>query len=245
MAAHIILAAIVITLAAASCQSITGFGFALVMVPLLSLAWDVKPAVALSGVLGTVTLVPLLLEVRGHIRFERLAPLLAGSLAGIPLGLLVLEAVDPGPLRILVGAVVLAATIAIYFAPAVRWRDLGGGTPLTVGVVSGVLGGSTSMNGPPVVLYLLGREPEIDAFRATLLAFFLPSSVAWLVAFGVAGRLTGQVWLLAAAGLPPMALGLWLGARLRGRVSVEVFRVVVLAVLVASSAAVIASAALG
>jgi len=211
------------------------------MVPLLSLAWDVKPAVALSAVLSTVTLVPLLFEARGHVRLGRLAPLLVGSLAGIPVGVLVLDVIDPGPLRIVVGAVVLAASLLLYLTPDVRWRDLGVGTPLAVGAVSGVLAGSTSMNGPPVVLYLLGREREVEAFRATLLAFFLPSAVVTLAAFAWAGRLTGDVMALSAAGLPPLALGLWVGQRLRSRVRVEVFRTVVLGVLVASSLAVILS----
>lgn len=233
-----------ITLAAAGCQSVTGFGFALVMVPLLSLAWEVKPAVALSAVLSTVTLVPLLFQARGHVRLERLVPLLVGSFAGIPVGLLVLEVIDPGPLRIVVGGVVLAASIVLYVTPNVAWRDFGVSTPLAVGAVSGVLAGSTSMNGPPVVLYLLGREREIEAFRATLLAFFLPSAVVTLAAFAWAGRLTGDVMVLAGVGLPPLVLGLWLGQRLRDRVRVDVFRTVVLGVLVASSAAVILSTVL-
>ncbi|NIM31719.1 MAG: sulfite exporter TauE/SafE family protein, partial [Pseudomonas stutzeri] len=45
----------------------TGFGFALVMVPLLSLVWDVKLAVVTTTLLGTAALVPLAIEARQHI----------------------------------------------------------------------------------------------------------------------------------------------------------------------------------
>src|SRR3970282_2079990 len=93
------------------------------MVPLLSLAWEVKPAVVTSTLLGTLLLMPLLYEVRGHVRVGWVAPLLAGSFAGIPAGVLVLDRIDATALEIVVACVVIVAGLLVFLLAR---RFLGG-----------------------------------------------------------------------------------------------------------------------
>jgi uncharacterized membrane protein YfcA len=237
-------AAIVVTCAAALCQSLTGFGFALVMVPLLSLAWDVKSVVVTSTVLGTITLLPLLVEARRHVRLAAVAALLAGSLAGIPAGILLLDWIDPEALKILVGVTVIAASVLVYWVRDVRATRAGVIPAVAAGAVSGVLGGSTSMSGPPVVLYLLGAERDMEAFRGTLIAFFLPMSLVTIAGLAAVGRVTPDVLRTSAIALPALVVGLVLGAWLRYRVREELFRLLVLMLLIFTSIGVIISAAL-
>ncbi|MGB6837189.1 MAG: sulfite exporter TauE/SafE family protein [Dehalococcoidia bacterium] len=234
--------AIVIALLAATCQSLTAFGFALVMVPLLSLAWEVKPAVVTSTLLGTVILLPLTLEVREHVRPARAARLLAGSLLGIPAGVVLLDRIDPEALKVLVGAVVIVASLLLYSARQGTWPEAGGSTPVAVGMIAGVLRASTSMGGPPAVLYLLGAEKGMQSFRATLLAFSLPASVVTIAGLTLAGQVTGEIVRASAIALPAVAVGLILGRWMRAWIDEEVFRTVVLAVLILTSVAVIVSA---
>lgn len=237
-------AAVLITWGAAVCQSLTGFGFALVMVPLLSLVWDVKSAVVTSTLLGTVTLLPLVFEARRHVHLAATATLLLGSLVGIPVGLLILEVADPESLKIFVGVVVIAASILYYRVREVRTMRSGAAPAAGVGVVSGVLGGSTAMGGPPAIFYLLGTERSVEVFRGTLLAFFLPNNLIRIGAFAGVGRVTPDVLRLSAIALPALFVGLFVGARLRQRVREETFRLLVLLVLILTSLGVIASASL-
>jgi hypothetical protein len=238
-------AAIVITCGAALCQSLTGFGFALVMVPLLSLAWDVKSVVVTSTVLGTITLLPLLVEARQHVRLAAVAALTVGSLAGIPAGILLLDWIDPEALKILVGLTVIAASVLVYRVRDVRATRAGVIPAVAAGAVSGVLGGSTSMSGPPVVLYLLGAEKDVEAFRGTLIAFFLPMSLVTIAGLAAVGRVTPDVVRTSIIALPALVVGLVLGARLRYRVREELFRLLVLLLLILTSIGVIISASLG
>ena len=223
-------------------MSVTGFGFALVMTPLLALIWDVKPTIASSVLLSTVALLPLLIEVRGNASMSRVSVLLVGSLAGIPPGVFLLERLDAGALQVMVAATVIVASALLYFSP-----NLAGGEDtvrgrLMAGFVSGSIGSSTSLSGPPIVLYLLGRESDVAAFRATLLLFFLPGNVVTILAFALVGQITGDVLVLSVAALPAIALGLMFGAWLRSHVQPERFRAVVVAVLIVTSLAVLASA---
>ena len=224
-------------------MAVTGFGFALVMTPLLALIWDVKPTIASSVLLSTVALLPLLIEVRGNASMSRVSVLLVGSLAGIPPGVFLLERLDAGALQVMVAATVIVASALLYFSP-----NLAGGEDtvrgrLMAGFVSGSIGSSTSLSGPPIVLYLLGRESDVAAFRATLLLFFLPGNVVTILAFALVGQITGDVLVLSVAALPAIALGLMFGAWLRSHVQPERFRAVVVAVLIVTSLAVLASVA--
>ena len=188
-----------------------------------------------------MALLPLLVEVRAHIPIERASILVLGSFVGIPLGVVVLQELDSDALQALVASTVIVTALLLYFRPVV---EPGPGTrtaQLATGFVSGVVGGSTSMGGPPIVLYLLGREREIEAFRATLLAFFLPGSVLQIAILAGVGRITGDVLLLVAAALPAVGVGLLSGAWLRRHVEAERFRAIVVAVLVLTSAAVLIS----
>jgi uncharacterized membrane protein YfcA len=238
-------AAIAITLGAAVCQSLTGFGFALVMVPLLTLAWDVKSAVVTSTVLGTTALLPLLFEARRHVRLATVAALLTGSLLGIPGGILLLDWIDPEALKILVGVTVIAASLLVYRVREVRSMRAGVAPAVAVGAVSGVLRASTSMGGPPAVLYLLGAERNLEVFRGTLLAFFFPMSLITIVGLAAVGRITPDVVRTSAIALPAMVVGLVVGAWLRYRVREEAFRLLVLLILILTSVGVIVSALRG
>ncbi len=245
MSAEIIAAAVAIAFLAAACQSLTAFGFALVMVPLLALTWEVKPAVVTSTVLGTIVLLPLLYEVRGQIRPRQVAPLFLGSLPGIPLGILVLERIDVTALEVVVAVVVIVAALLLFLSPKLSLKRPSMPISLLVGGLSGVLRAATSMGGPPVVIYTLTFEREVERFRATLLAFFLPASLVTIGGLAIVGRIDGDILLATAVGLPAAVLGSLAGRWARTRVSEAIFRLVVLGVLFASSGAVLASAAAG
>ncbi len=245
MTGETVLAAVAIAFLAAACMSVTGFGFALVMTPLLTIAWNVKPAVATSILLSTLTLFPLLVEVRGHVSLPRVSLLFLGSILGVPPGVFLLESLDPDTLRIIVAATVLVATFLLYLRPAPHSSNDSNDPVLlrlTAGFLSGALGSSTSLGAPPIALYLLGRKLEVRSFRATILAFFLPANILALIAFALVGQISRDVLLLSAAALPAVALGLASGAWLRHRLDPERFRALVVAILISSSIAVLLSA---
>ncbi len=113
------------------------------------------------------------------------------------------------------------------------------------GAISGGGGSATSIGAPLVVLYLLGREPDIQRFRATLLAFFLSASVVTLALFIFIGRVDSDVLTVGAAGVPAIVAGVITGGWPRGHVEAEFFRCLVVGLLVCVSVLVIAFTALG
>lgn len=245
MDAEVIVLAALIAFGAATTQSVTGFGFALVYAPLLAVAWEVKPAVATTASLSLVVNVLVLLQVRGHVTTGRLPGLYAGYLVGVGPGLLVLEYVSGDVLEVIVGGVVIVATLALYFQPSIDASEDTFPIRVLAGAVSGASASSTGIGGPPVVLYMIGREPDVQRFRVTLLAYFLPISVVTLGLFVAVGRIDGNVLLVSGASIPAIVAGVALGAWMRSWISAELFRRIVVALLVVMSALLIAFTVFG
>lgn len=246
MSTETLVAVACIAFFAAVCQSVTAFGFALVMVPLLSLAWEVKPAVVTSTLLSTTFMIPLLYGVRSKIEGRAIAPLLAGSFLGIPVGVLILSRLAGDALQIVVAVTVLAASAAVYWSPSAGTARPHVSVAVLAGGISGALRGATSMSGPPVVLYALSSlGQEVDRFRANVFGVLLPASLVTIAGLAIAGLIDGDVLLACLAALPTMMVGTLTGAWVRRRVSPAVFRPIVLLVLVGSSVVVFATAVAG
>jgi uncharacterized membrane protein YfcA len=243
--ADVIILAVLIAFFAATTQSITGFGFALVYAPLLAVAWEVKPAVATTATLSLVVNVLVLMQVRGHVTTPRLPGLYAGYLVGVGPGLLVLEYVSGDVLEVIVGAVVIVATTALYFQPRIDASEDTLPIRMLAGAASGASAASTGIGGPPVVLYMIGRETDVQRFRATLLAYFLPISIVTLALFAAVGRIDGDVLTVSAVSVPAILIGVVLGAWMRARISADVFRRIVMGLLVGMSALLIAFTVFG
>lgn len=226
---------IVVLVAGASIvQALTGLGFGLMIVPPLILVVGVKDAVVVANLLGTILSAGLLLRTHEHADWRSALTLLAGALVGMPLGLAVLTWADPDVLQ--VGIAVAVIVFTVLLSRGLRLHGGGiAGDGLT-GVLSGVLRMSTSMSGPPVVIYLQGKGLGSIPFRATISAFFVLSGVAGALLFFAGGRITGDVAREVLVGLPALAAGFAGGQLLYSRVDEARFRKLVLAVLFASAA---------
>lgn len=223
--------AIAIAFFAAMAQGLTGFGFALVLVPLLSLFFDPRATVAVSITLGLATKIPLLYFDRRHIQWRLIAPLTVAAFAGIVIGARLALLADPRFLRVGIAVTVIVA--AVLMLGNFRWR-VGASRAATaaVGFVSGILTGSTSMGGPPVALFGVNQAWAKESMRGNLVAYFTLTSLFTTSVFVVLSGVGDDVWRLDALMLPGIVAGLFLGNALYQRVKAEaLYRVVVLFVL--------------
>ncbi len=220
-------------------QSLTGLGFGLMIVPPLVMVVGAKDAVVVSNVLGTALSAVLLLRSHGHVEWRMGAILFASTVVGMPAGLLVLIWIDPDVLQVVIALTVIAFTILL--ARGMRLHAAGLIGDVLTGFASGVLRMSTSMSGPPVVIYLQGRGINSERFRATLAAFFTAGGLVGMVMFAAAGRIDGDVVREIGAGFPALAAGVVGGNALYRRIDESLFRRAVFGVLFGSSALAIAA----
>ena len=233
MGADAITVVILVALLASIAQSVTAFGFALISVPCLVLVLDVKDTVVVVSLLALYSEVLLAYRVWDHVRWPTVGTLMVGSWLGMPLGLLLLLRVPEDALRLIVGLAVVVLAGAL--AAGLRITARGLRTEFAVGAMSGVLQTSTSMSGPPVVSYLVGRGDHRDAFRGGMGVYLLTGSMAAVTIFAIAGVISREALLLSLIGLPAVVAGNVAGTWLVSRIDAGLFRRIVIALLLATA----------
>lgn len=220
-----------VVLLAGVVQTITGFGFALVAAPLLTLAITAKEAVLFILFIGIVVKGYAIAKTWHEGKFARILLLFAASAAGALPGAYVLRTVSDDALKILIGLALMAATLAMYSEYTVHIRRHRLAQSL-VGLASGFLGATTSLSGPPVVLYMINEGQDKTTIRADLARYFFLGNATTLVIAGFTGTsLTGELVWYAAASLPAVVLGWWLGQKIFLHVDAGLFRRIALAVI--------------
>lgn len=214
---------------AAAVQMASGFGFALMAVPMLAVVVGAHDAVLLAVLVGAAFCAYQAVEGRGHRDGWVVARLLVGAVAGLPVGYLVFRRIDADLLTLLIGLLVLAATAAL--ARGVTFSSRSPAADLVAGVFTGVLTTSTATNGPPAVTLLSGRRLPQDEFRATLTAVFLVVDVAAVGVFAVGGEFDRSLLEVAYWCLPGLLAGGYVGWRARSLLSPQRFQSLVLALL--------------
>ncbi len=218
-------------------QVIAGFGFALLAMPIMTLAIPVEQAVVIATLLGGSASLWQALHQRAHAVRPLVRRLVIAAYLGMPFGLVALNVVADSWLRIGLGIAVLVATGLL--AARVRLNHVGPTLDHAAGFLSGVLNTSLGTNGPPLVFVLQGRELEADRFRATILAVFAFSNVAAIVVFALDGKVTSDGLRAAALAVPAWIVGQALGWPTRRHVHGERFRWLVLTLMFAAGASAI------
>ena len=230
--------AVIATFGAAFIRGLTGFGFGILLVPILALALTPVEAVLLINMLAGLLAFS---EIRFVMReAERSALVIAGLLMLTVLpGLLLLEALPANIARLLIALVALSAFGAVLLPR--RAATIPG--PLTTGLTglsAGVLTGFAAMPGPPVVPYYVGRDiPRLTA-KASMIGVFGVAALAGVTSGAVTGLLGWRLVLLGALLFPLVVLGNWLGSRAFGSVSDRVWRIFVGTVLAGAAIAALA-----
>jgi uncharacterized membrane protein YfcA len=212
------------TFVAAGIRGVTGFGMAIVLVPLLALV--VRPdeavvvAILLQFLIGPVGLKTILAD------SERPSSLIiAGSaMLATPLGLWLLARISPDLARILIAGVAIGAFLLVLI-PKRGIRPLHLVHTIATGLGAGILTGFAGMPGPPVVPYYLRHGVSPHQARASMMLVFFATAIAGTVAAFVSGLATGKLVMVAFTLLPPMLAGNWLGARAFGKMDPVIWRI--------------------
>lgn len=210
-------------LVAGCARGFSGFGGALIFVPIASAVVGPRLAVPLLLIVDIVLTPGLVPKAWGKADRGDVGLMLLGACVGIPLGTWLLTHLDGVTIRwCITGVVVLLLALLMS-----GWRFRGvpvGGITVAVGLTSGLFSGTAQVGGPPVVAYWLGGTMSPHVVRANIVLFFAGSSVLSVVSYLAAGLLTWNGVHLSLLIGPTFALGLFTGARLFNRASEVVFR---------------------
>ncbi len=209
-------------LVAAFVQGATGFGFALIVAPVVGL---IDPR--LLPVLLLVLMIPLNLYVgwreRHALDISGASWITLGRLAGTGGGLWVLVAVSPSSLNLLIGASTVLAALASLLAPSFL---PGRGAFLAAGAVTGVTETATGIGGPPLALVYQHRPAPV--LRSTVAVCFVVGEVISVGLLAAAGKVGTHQVLIALLLFPALGLGALLSKAVHQRMGGPLMRALVL-----------------
>jgi uncharacterized membrane protein YfcA len=208
-------------------RGFTGFGFAMVFVPVAAAA--VGPAAAV----GVDAPFSLWFGVRSAPRatWREVIPLLVGSTALLPVGVWLLTRLDPDVTRWVTAGAILLALAALVSG----WRyRTAPSLPLSLatGGASGLASGFAALGGMPLAVFWLASQRASGAqVRDNLMAYFGLSTLVSGVVFTASGVLSGPRFAEALPLLLPYGLGLAVGSHGFRLASDRMFRVVAYGVI--------------
>ena len=217
--------------AAGIMRGFTGFGAALLAVPIFSILWLPHQAIATVMCLATLSNIQLVPGALRTAQWRQTLPIGLATLAMIPVGALALVAFDPDLMRRAISAIVLAFTLLLM--SNWRWSGTPGlGGALVAGSMGGLINGAAGTGGPPIILYLLAGPANANTSRANIIIVYFFMNAGTVVSLAVKGLVQPdtlwRVLLLTA----PWALGLWAGIRLFHNANDALFRRIALLALV-------------
>ena len=220
-------------------QALTGFALALILLGLVG-ATNLVPltsAVNATTIIGFCTSA-LFLYRRRSLHVERvLVPTLVASVAGVVVGVLLLDWLADSEyqvLRLILGASIVGCALSLWRAA----QPLPSNSSPTVfgftGGLAGLLGGMFSAGGPPLV-YLLYRQPKPPGWaREQLMVFFGFSTTLRLLVVVPSGQMSLLDLQLAAEALPVVFLMTYLAVRHPLPLSPKLFRSLICVLLIAT-----------
>ncbi len=231
---------VTIQLAAALCvvvaisavlRGVTGFGFALAAVPLMSLVMSPERAVVIAVLLQVYIGFHDVVVLREDVDRPSVKRMAIGALIGTPPGIMLLDWLDPDVMRILVCLIVCGALPALMRPPR-HDHASGLGLALPAGIAAGFFGGLAAMPGPPAVTYFLQVGAPPTRMRASLMIFFFITSLIALPGLYLSGLLTTADVILSLIAMPVMFLATIYGGRIFARTSDGHYRKIAIVVLV-------------
>ncbi len=218
-------------------QAVAGFAMGMIMMASVG-AFGHLSLPVLTAVVSLVSGINIFLSLKGRTRkieFRLLAPMVAGQLPAIVLGVYLINTLDRDAqtlLQLLLGLFITWAGISMMLKPTPIARTSAASVRMLAGAGGGLFGGMFSASGPVVGWFLYRQPLAVANIRATLLAYFAIATVWRTLTVGVGGALTIEVWTLTAWSLPLVFLGTWIGHRFPPALTTLTIRRLIAALLI-------------
>jgi uncharacterized membrane protein YfcA len=227
------LAICAIAFVSATARGFSGFGSALIFMPLASSMAAPRLVAALLLIIDFVAAAPLIPNAWRQADRKATAVIVLGALIGVPIGTYLLSRLDPVTTRWIISGFVFALLMLLVSGWRYRGKDH---AVLSIGIggLSGFCSGLAQTGGPPIVGYWLGRPIASTIARANILLFFGASDFVSAVSYTVSGLITTDAIKFAFMAGPVYGVGVWFGSSLFGKASERLFRAICYALIAAA-----------
>ena len=214
-------------------RGFSGFGSALIFMPLASSLASPRLVAALLLIIDFVGALPMLPDAWRQADRKATAVIVAGALVGVPIGTWLLTRLDPLTTRWIISAFVAALLLLLLSGWRYRGKDHVA-LSIGIGALSGFCSGLAQTGGPPIVGYWLGRPVASHIARANIVLFFAAADSWSVVNYAASGLVNRDAIAFTLLVGPVYAAAVGFGTLLFGRASEAVFRSICYALIAAA-----------
>ncbi|MCF7918961.1 MAG: sulfite exporter TauE/SafE family protein [Candidatus Cloacimonetes bacterium] len=220
----------IIIAASALLQGLSGFGFSILSLPLLSMFLSPKTVVPVLLIFSMIINVTVIISCWRSFSIHHIWRLLVGGIIGLPLGAKLLMILDDDLLRRGIGFFVVVFALLLLTGKRWQLKREKLAQPF-IGFLSGIFSGSVGISGPPIILFLSNKGVQKDEFRANLAGYFFLINLFTIPVYFYNHLFTKEVVHLTFQFLPFLLLGVISGAIIAKKIKPEVFSRLVLYLL--------------
>ncbi|MFT4607320.1 MAG: putative membrane protein YfcA [Urechidicola sp.] len=190
----------------------SGFGASIFWVVSVSLALppiQVVPMVLMFEVISSFYLLP---GIWKDIQWKSISTLMIGTCIGTPLGIYALASLPDTTIRMALAVTVLTTAMLLLRGFTLD-KVPGKSATVGVGFLAGILNGSMSIGGPPVVLFYFSTPIGIAVSRASIIAYFIGIDALGAAMLSSQGLIDISVFWRTALLIPLLLLGTFVGNR--------------------------------
>ena len=225
----------ILSLAGAFVLRVCGFGFGV-----FTMAWlpyllpSYGEATTLSGILAMSGSILVTFKNWRNIDWHKLLPILITFIITSCAAIHFVSVTDDHTLKRILGVMLIIA--AMWFLVISKHVKVKPTLPIqiTMGTISGIMGGLFAMHGPAAVLYFLACSKDKDEYVALTMSYLLLGNVMMLMFRAHDGFLTPAVGYAYCYGIIAVAIGTWIGSKVFHRMSTDVVKKVAYAYIAIS-----------
>lgn len=204
-------------------QAVSGFGSALVAMPILAQLFGTSTAAPMFAIAAIIGEAIMMVRYRHALTFDRVWRLVLASVIAIPIGIFGAPYVDERLMLVVLGVFVFLFALYALFGPRMP-QLLHPAWAYPFGFISGLFSGAFNTGGPPFVIYGTTQGWNPQTFKANLQGVFVIGSVTLIASHALKGNFTQTVIELAVIAVPSFLVGIFVGSSLDGYVDAAKFR---------------------
>ncbi len=212
-------------------RGFTGFGLALVAVPLIQFFMPVTDTAVFIAMINVIFSLLYFRKSKEIVKDQPLGAMALWTGIGVAAGTVILKFVNPAYIQLIWGVLIIFIVISMVRGLNLNIRSER--TALTLsGMFGGILAGATGITGPPVAIILSSMKTPKEKFNAIISIFILFAVSYALIFYLITGLIRKEIILMALCSVPALLAGLYTGDRLVSHISQKTFTTVVYIVLV-------------
>ena len=223
------------SLGAAFVQRVSGFGFGIfIMTVLPYIMPSYGEATTLSGLMAMVTSLIIAIRNYRYLHWKKLFIILFTFLIVSYIAVQFVSIASDGILKKLLGGILIFASIWFLFLSKRVHLPATVPVQISMGTISGLMGGFFGMQGPPAVLYFISSAKQKEEYMALAQMYFLLGNIFMTGYRAQCGYLTAAVLHGWCCGIVAVLIGTTLGSIVFRFVSLDILRKIIYAYMAIS-----------